>query len=259
MASDLRVSVNTGIGRDSLARKSEGLWTQSEPGWEAESPVEIVDALDVPITKRAKVTDFNWSPGIGDPTVVGWLTTVLYLICSVSCWILARKLGLATVRTARERRAWRSISVLFLFLGINKQLDLQTALTVAGRMLAHYEGWYEQRQLVQLEFIALIAAMCLISAITLLIWVRDAPISTWLALIGTTLVIGYVLIRAASFHHVNRFFIIGRRVFDFRWNWILEMGGIVFVLLASAWRRSRMRGALSNRAPRAQRALRRPH
>jgi hypothetical protein len=219
-------------------------------------PAEIVDALDVPIPKRAKVTDFNWSPGIGDPTVVGWLTTVLYLICSVSCWILARKLGLATVRTSRERRAWRSISVLFLFLGINKQLDLQTALTVAGRMLAHYQGWYEQRQLVQIEFIALIAAMCLISAITLLIWVRDAPISTWLALIGTTLVIGYVLIRAASFHHVNRFFFIGRRVFDFRWNWILEMGGIVFVLLASAWRRSRIRGALSNSA---QRALRRPH
>jgi hypothetical protein len=36
MASDLRVSVNTGIGRDSLAGKSEGPWTQSEPVWEAE-------------------------------------------------------------------------------------------------------------------------------------------------------------------------------------------------------------------------------
>jgi len=177
------------------------------------------------------VTHFNWSPGIGDPTVAGWLTVVLYLITSVSCWILARKLGSA--RTDRERRAWRSISVLFFFLGINKQLDLQTALTEAGRILAHYQGWYEQRQLIQLAFIALIAVICLISAITLLIWMWDAPISTWLALTGTTLVIGYVLIRAASFHHVDRF--IGQTILGFRWNWILEMGGTGLVLLASQW------------------------
>ena len=74
------------------------------------------------------MTHFHWSPGIGDPTVAGWLTVVLYLVTSVSCWMLARELGPAGL----DRRAWRSISVLFLFLGINKQLDLQTALTEAG-------------------------------------------------------------------------------------------------------------------------------
>jgi hypothetical protein len=76
--------------------------------------------------------------------------------------------------------------------------------------------------------------ICLISAITQLIWVRHAPISTWFALIGTTLVIGYVLIRATSFHHIDRF--IGRTILGFRWNWILEMGGIALVLFASLWR-----------------------
>jgi hypothetical protein len=176
------------------------------------------------------MTHFNWSPGIGDPTVAGGLTVILYLATSVSCWILARELGTAGL----DRRAWRSISVLFLFLGINKQLDLQTALTETGRYLAHYQGWYEQRQLIQLAFIALIAVMCLICAITLLVWVEDAPVSTWLALVGTTLVMGYVLIRAASFHHVDRF--IGRTILGFRWNWILEMGGIALVLFASQWR-----------------------
>ena len=104
-------------------------------------------------------------------------------------------------------------------------------ITEAGRYLAYYQGWYGQRQLVQLAFIALIAVICLISAITLLIWTWDVPISTWLALTGTTLVIGYVLIRAASFHHVDRF--IGQTILGFRWNWILEMGGIGLVLLAS--------------------------
>ena len=155
-------------------------------------------------------------------------------MASAGCWILARKLGVEDSLRSRERHAWQSISVLFLALGINKQLDLQTAFTEAGRVLAQYQGWYQQRQLVQLAFIALVAVTCVVAAFTLLIWARQAPISTWLALAGTTLVLGYVLIRAASFHHVDRF--IGQRVLGFRWNWILEMGGIGLVILASLWR-----------------------
>jgi hypothetical protein len=177
---------------------------------------------------------YFWFSWIGEPIVIGRLTVVLYLVTSASCWVLARKLALADARRSRERCAWRSISVVFLLLGINKQLDLLTTLTQAGRIVAHSEGWYEERQLFQLVFIALIVAICFISAITVLIWGRDGRISTWLALIGTTLVIGYVLIRAASFHHIDRF--IGRTIFGFRWNWILEMGGIALVLFASQWR-----------------------
>jgi hypothetical protein len=184
----------------------------------------------------ARVTQFNWSPGIGDPTFAGWLTVVLYLIASINCWIVARKLGFEDAPSSRERRAWRSIAVLFLALGINKQLDLQTGFTQAGRVLANYQGWYDQRQQVQLIFIALVAVTCVAAATTLLIWARHAPIPTWLALVGTTLVLGFVLIRAASFHHVDRF--IGQTVLGFRWNWVLEMGGIGLVILASQWRRS---------------------
>jgi hypothetical protein len=179
------------------------------------------------------VTHFNWTPKIGDLTIAGWVTVVLYLLAAGSCWISAQKLGLEDVGS-NESRAWRAISVLFLALGINKQLDLQTALTEAGRVLAHYEGWYEQRQFVQLVFIALVAMTCLIAAITLLLWARNSPIPTKLALIGTTMVLGYVLIRAASFHHVDRF--IGQKILGLRWNWVLEMSGISFVLLASQWR-----------------------
>ena len=105
---------------------------------------------------------FNWTPGIGDPTIGGWLTVALYLVASVSCWILARNLRLEDAPRLRERRAWQSISVLFLALGVNKQLDLQTALTESGRVLAQYQGWYQQRQLVQLAFIALVAVTCLV-------------------------------------------------------------------------------------------------
>ena len=105
---------------------------------------------------------FNWTPKIGGPTIGGWVTVVLYLLAAGSCWISSQKLGLEDVGS-NEGRVWRAISVLFLALGINKQLDLQTALTEAGRVLAHYEGWYEQRQFVQLVVIALFAMTCLIA------------------------------------------------------------------------------------------------
>ena len=88
---------------------------------------------------------FNWSPKIGDPTVGGWLTVILYLLASVSCWRAACKVG---TRDIQERRGWQFISVLFLALGVNKQLDLQSALTEAGRVVANVQGWYAQRALI---------------------------------------------------------------------------------------------------------------
>ena len=130
-------------------------------------------------TRMSKVAFFNWSPKIGDPTIGGWLTVALYLLTSLSCWTSARKIGLHEARSLPERRAWRFISALFLGLGLNKQLDLQTAMTEAGRFLAHIQGWYAQREFVQLAFIALVAMTCLVAAITLLIWARHAPIPTF--------------------------------------------------------------------------------
>ena len=183
------------------------------------------------------MANFNWSPGIGDPTIGGWITVILYLLAVVSCWKTAYKLAMVGTGVAQERRAWRAISALFLALGINKQLDLQTALTEVGRMLARSEGWYNQRQVVQLAFIVLVAIICVVAALMLLIFVRNAPAPTWFALSGTTFVLGFVLIRAASFHHIDRF--LGESILGFRWNWILEMGGISLVLVGSEWRRKR--------------------
>ena len=54
-------------------------------------------------------------------------------------------------------------------------------------------------------------------------------------LIGAAIVLAFELIRAASFDHIDRF--IGNRIPGFKWNWVLEMGGISIVLTASWWRR----------------------
>ena len=140
----------------------------------------------------------------------------------------------------RERRVWLLLSVLLLALAINKQLDLQSALTEIGRILARRQHWYAQRQKVQIIVVGILVTAAIVVLLTLLVWARRLPGPTLLALVGIALVIGYVLIRAASFHHIDRF--IGLTLLGFRWNWIIEMGGIAVVILASFWRRGRLMG-----------------
>ena len=168
------------------------------------------------------MASFNWTPGIGDPTFVGWLTVALYLATSISCWKLRHKIELDGGRRSNEYIAWRFIAILFLALGINKQLDLQTALTEAGRVIAHLQGWYEQRRSVQLDFICLVAATCVTAEITMPIWMRRAPIPIWLALMG------------ASFYQFYR--VSCKSILGLRWNWVIEISVISFVLVAIQWR-----------------------
>jgi hypothetical protein len=188
------------------------------------------------------VAGFKWMPGIGDPTIVGWVTVGLYLAASALCWWVWRGHG---AFGDREARAWRWLAALFLALGINKQLDLQTAVTEAGRMLAHRQGWYDHREIVQLCFVIVVAALGLLAATLLVVWTRRAQGATRMAILGALLVLTFVVIRAASFHHVDRF--INERFLGLRWHWILEIGGILLVLLAGlchryACRPTRFRG-----------------
>jgi len=173
---------------------------------------------------------FTWRPGIGDPTIGGWVTVVLYFFAVWSTWKTAH-----SVAASSGGDLWRTISILFIALGVNKQLDLQTALTELGRMIASEQGWYGERQTVQMWFIIGVALTCIFITIILLIWARKSPAPTRLALVGMTTVLAFVLIRAASFHHIDKF--IGARILGLKWNWVLEMTGIAMVIIASEWRR----------------------
>jgi drug/metabolite transporter superfamily protein YnfA len=173
---------------------------------------------------------FNWTPGIGDPTIAGWITVVLYFVAVIFCW----KASASRAISMRERQIWRFVAILFVMLGINKQLDLQTAFTELGRVMAAHGGWYEQRRVVQLAFIRGVAMTCAAIALTMIVWAWRASFSCWLAILGTSIGLGFVLIRAASFHHVDMF--LSQTALGLRWNWVLEMGGIIIVILAGFWR-----------------------
>lgn len=179
----------------------------------------------------------DWSPGIGDPTVGGWLTVILYFTATWTTWRLLRAWGaLDTPVPRHERLFWNALLIALIALGLNKQLDLQSAATEIGRILSEQQGWYKHRRQVQEAFIAGIAIMGLtvLAATLSLTW--RAPGATLFALVGSVCLVVFVVVRAASFHHVDAW--LGTEFSGLRLNWLLEMGGLL-VIIAAAWRRQK--------------------
>jgi len=118
-------------------------------------------------------------------------------------------------------------------LGINKQLDLQTLLTVLGRDIAQANGLYESRREIQLIFIILFARFCFSSFVALSWWLRDCWRRYWIPLLGVALLVSFVVIRAASFHHVDYLISKWRIIGPFWMKYIGELGGILIVGLGA--------------------------
>jgi len=183
---------------------------------------------------EAIVEDGQWRPGIGDPSVMGWVTVGAYVLGTALCaWSAAR----AATRRPHDPAAfgyvyfWAGLAVLLLLLGVNKQLDLQTWLWLAGRRLAHEQGWYESRRTVQIVFVVAVAFAGLLLA-GLFCWLsRKALRHHFLALAGALVVTSFVVIRAASFHHVDA--MLGWRVADVKMNCLLELPGILCVCVSA--------------------------
>ena len=165
-----------------------------------------------------------WQPGIGDPTIIGWITVLFYFITAFFCFKCGQK-------NKGDRSIWFFCALMLLFLGTNKQLDLQSLLTVIGKKMAIEQGWYDQRRLVQKEFIiGLIAFSC--AGVMFLIQAIGTKIKRFsLPLLGIIFLLLFIMIRATSFHHVD--YLLDLKLGKFRVNWLLELGGIIFLLTAA--------------------------
>jgi hypothetical protein len=160
---------------------------------------------------------------------------VLYLAAAWACWRIAR--GERHRRLAPERLVWSAMAIRLVALGVNKQLDLQSALTELGRILG---GWYDSRHRVQRVFILAVGSAAAVIGAFLLFVVRRAPVGTQVSPAGGCVLLAFVVIRASSFHHVDLF--IRSRWWGIRGNWLMEVGSLV-VILAGAGLRLRERGS----------------
>lgn len=164
---------------------------------------------------------FGWTPGIGDPTVYGWVTVAAYAVATLYCWLAS------THAAPGERRVWLFMALIMAFLCINKQLDLQTLFTDAGRFEAKAHGWYDARRKYQFEFIVLLTSASVVAVTMLLIRTSRATQALRGAIVGLAVLLLFVLIRASSFHKVDWF--LNLHLSGVRANHVLELGGIGLV------------------------------
>lgn len=182
----------------------------------------------------------RWSPAIGDDHPVGWLTVLVYLAAGIASARAALRCGRDGAERA-ERRFWWIAAAVLLFLAVNKQLDLQSLLTMVARCHAALAGWYDDRRGIQKAFIWLVAGGGVAALGLLALLLRGILDRVGLALIGLCFVCGFVVIRAASFHNMDG--LLGSMAAGMKVNWLLELPGPLLVLAVALRRRSAPRPA----------------
>jgi hypothetical protein len=182
----------------------------------------------------------GWHPGIGDPSVLGWVTFVAYLTAALACFRAFRtsRFGAAQLARivpaeARNQRMlafmWLGLCGLMLALGCNKQLDLQTWLIETGRDLARAQGWYGVRRLVQKSLMlgGLLTAGA--AGLAVVFALRRVLRRIAMAMLGVCSIAAYVVLRAAMFNHLSG----ANPDPTVNPTWLLELGGIALVAIAA--------------------------
>jgi hypothetical protein len=170
-----------------------------------------------------------WTPAIGDPTFMGWLITAAYAAASIVC--VAASSRRLDRRDSAVRWFWIGLSAVLVFLAANKQLDLQSLLTAAGRDLFKELGWYGERREVQRLFMLALGGAALVFACFLFWRFRWEFRSLGFALAGIVFLLCFILLRAASFHHVDDF--LSGRLAGVRVRSFLELAGIALVMVGA--------------------------
>ncbi len=191
------------------------------------------------------LSQIYWRPRIGDASFMGWLTVAAYGLTAVLCLMAALRQGPGSGgskgaggagegngEARSQRRLWLGMSAVMFLLGINKQLDLQSLLTNIGRIVANRGGWYDQRRTIQFWFVVAVGLASVAAFVFLVRKTRSIFRGRIWLLLGLSMLLLFVVMRAASFHHVGEF--LEKRVLGLKMNWLLELGSIALVAVSAA-------------------------
>ncbi len=179
------------------------------------------------------VVNDRWVPGIGDPSVIGWVTVGAYFSAAALCWVCTRHPDdrLEPRYHPFYRQFWYSVALVLVLLGINKQLDLQSLLTVVGRSVVRSNGLNPHKRIIQALFLLILTISSLFAARLALLRFRWCYYAYRLTFWGLGFLLVFVLARASSFHHFDWF--INVELAGIRVNWLLELGGIACIILST--------------------------
>lgn len=157
---------------------------------------------------------------------IAWLTVLAYALAAVLSFSASR-----AANDERQRGFWLGAALMLVLLGLNKQLDAQTLMVDLLRASAREHGWYAQRRLLQGLFLLALGTASAAAAIAVAALLRGTAAATRVGSAGMMLLLIYVLVRAASFHHLDVWARID--VGGLRSGWLLELAGIVVVAAAA--------------------------
>lgn len=189
---------------------------------------------------RLIAADGRWHFGIGDSNVMGWVTVVAYAVVAVLCvraWMSARRAehGLAGARSdesenqATLKHLWVVVTIVVVALGINKQLDLQTLGIDSLTDRARSQGWYDDRRRYQLGLVVVLLTVAPVVVVVVAYRLRRVATRAGGALLGLTVLVVFVALRAVNFHVVDE-------VVDGsngHLNWVLELSGSAVIGVAA--------------------------
>jgi hypothetical protein len=144
----------------------------------------------------------DWQLSIGDPSFMGWAIATTYALAAVLAVIVLRRAPFAPGHSSRERFLWVLIAGLMTAIALNKQLDLQTLTLTAGRCLSKEQGWYEDRRLVQRDFILVLIALATVVGGGIIWLLRGIVRHNLTALIGLAALAVFIVVRGGHFFHI---------------------------------------------------------
>ena len=151
---------------------------------------------------------------------MGWIITVAYFVAAWLCFDSFRR---------GSQRVWLVMAVGMLLLGLNKQLDAQVLLREIGSYMAHQEGWFAYRRIVQAVVGSITIALSAVAAWRMfLIARRSAGAIRW-AVAGSLVLLAFFAMHVASFGHL------GMPYLGDNFDEVMEFGGVMCVA-GGAWR-----------------------
>ena len=172
----------------------------------------------------------------GDPTLMGWLTLVFYLIAAVgslACALFAHRI-FPKDNPRVHQIIWLGLTAFLVFLGINKQLDLQSWFTAVIKAIAWEQGWYEYGQRAQVLFLAGFGLVG-VTAVAILGWlVRHSWRRYIFIFLGLLVILRFILVRIATFYAIP-LPELSQFTDGFRINGALEIIGAVVITLTALY------------------------
>ncbi len=148
------------------------------------------------------IASINWQPHIGDPGIIGWVITILYIFFSGMCVLSGLKERSNLQRLSFPELFWYFLALTLLFLGLNKQIDLQSLFIEMGRQVARQYGFYEQRREIQRFFVILFFFFSVAPMLFMLKILLHDIRKYYLVFMGMLIIVLFVLIRASSMSHI---------------------------------------------------------